>query len=119
MYNPDPRPNVSFFRVDNVANTKRPSHRDSFLLQAFITVFSPTFKLLAISLYVIPNKRNSIIFLDNLWYNGVRCKGWIMILAVISDMVRIGCNRVRHIFKKGAGQIPAPPRILDFERLNV
>lgn len=56
------------------------------------------FKLLAMSLQGMPSKRNSVIFLANFWYNGVRCKGWIMILVVISDAVRIGCIRVRKFF---------------------
>jgi hypothetical protein len=60
-----------------------------------MTVLLEIFKLSAISLLGIPSKCNSVIFLANLWYNGVRCKGWIIILAVISDAVRIGCNRVR------------------------
>ncbi len=44
-------------------------------------------------------RRNSGIFFDNFWYNEVRCKGWIIILAVISEAVRISGTRVRFDIK--------------------
>jgi hypothetical protein len=62
--------------------------------QALMTVLSEIFKLFAIFLQGIPKRRNSVIFFDNFWYNGICCKGGIRILTLISAAVRIGYNRV-------------------------
>jgi len=61
-----------------------------------LLVLSEIPKLSAIFLCGMPKRRNSATFWAIFWYNGIRSNGWIIILAVISEAVRIGCRRVRH-----------------------
>lgn len=49
-------------------------------LSALITVLRFTFKVLAIARKDIFNKYNSSTFWANFWYNGVCCRGLIIIL---------------------------------------
>jgi len=67
-------------------------------LIALRTVFLPMPSALAIASSVKPKVFNSFALAENLRYNAIVCSTGIIIRALISAEVRIGCRRVRHIF---------------------
>ncbi len=46
----------------------------------------------------MPSRRNCLTFWDIIWYNALRLAGSITTVTLISDKVRIGCRRARHLF---------------------